>query len=146
MNQATRIADLIFRLRSDELVVLMPDADQGAGRVVIDRVAETLAAMPAGAAVREALRIGFACGPYDGSSVRDLLDGRPPACGRRRRSPVVRHGRPVRDGDEGRRVMSLVTASYVPTRPTTGTRGANEFGALPRLLQGYLVVLIALGA
>jgi hypothetical protein len=74
VNQATRIADLIFRLRSDELVVLMPDADQGAGRVVIDRVAETLAGMPAGAAVREALRIGFACGPYDGSSVRDLMD------------------------------------------------------------------------
>jgi putative nucleotidyltransferase with HDIG domain len=74
VNQATRIADLIVRLQADELVVLMPDADQAAGRVVIDRIAGSLAGMPAGAASREDVRVGFACGPYDGLSLRDLLD------------------------------------------------------------------------
>lgn len=74
VNQATRVSDLIFRLQPDGLAVLMPDADQGAGRVVIDRLAEALTAMPGGAALREAVRVGFACRPYDGHSVRDLLD------------------------------------------------------------------------
>jgi putative methionine-R-sulfoxide reductase with GAF domain len=73
VNQATRIADLIVCLQPDELVVLMPGADSGAGRVVIDRMAEALAALPGGAALCAAVRVGFACGPTDGPSVRDLL-------------------------------------------------------------------------
>jgi putative methionine-R-sulfoxide reductase with GAF domain len=74
VNQATRVADLIVRVRADELVVLMPDCDPSAGQIVAARLAEALDALPEGARVRDTLRLGFACGPYDGASVRELLD------------------------------------------------------------------------
>lgn len=73
VNQATRIADLIFRLENDDLVVLMPDCDQGAWQAVSDRILEALERLPQGAAAMAALRLGFACGPHDGASLRDLL-------------------------------------------------------------------------
>jgi putative nucleotidyltransferase with HDIG domain len=73
VHQATRVADLIVRLQEDELVVLMPGADHGAGRAVVDRIADALARMPGGQALCKSLRVGFACGPYDGNSVRELL-------------------------------------------------------------------------
>jgi hypothetical protein len=75
VNHATRIADLIFRPTDDSLVVLMPDSDAGAGQMVLDRIA---AAMPPGIlpppSESSPLRVGFACSPHDGDSVRQLLD------------------------------------------------------------------------
>lgn len=74
VNQATRVADLIVRLQANELVVLMPDCDATAGQIVTSRLADALAAMPDGGRIRDAVRLGFACSPYDGTLVRDLLD------------------------------------------------------------------------
>jgi GGDEF domain-containing protein len=74
INQATRVADLIFRVRPDELVVLMPDCDAAAGQIIAERLAETLATLPDGARTVERLQLGFACSPFDGSSLRDLLE------------------------------------------------------------------------
>ena len=75
VNQATRIADLIFRPTDDSLVVLMPDSDAGAGQMVLDRIT---AALPPGVvpppSESSPLRVGFACSPHDGDSVRQLLD------------------------------------------------------------------------
>jgi putative methionine-R-sulfoxide reductase with GAF domain len=75
VNQATRIADLIFRPTDDSLVVLMPDSDAGAGQMVVDRIA---AAMPPDVvrppSESSPLRVGFACSPHDGDSVCQLLD------------------------------------------------------------------------
>ncbi|MDO8835483.1 MAG: HD domain-containing protein [Vicinamibacterales bacterium] len=72
-NQATRVADLIFRVAPDELVVLMPDCDASAGHVVTGRLAEALVTLEATAPVIDALRVGFACSPHDGASLGDLL-------------------------------------------------------------------------
>jgi len=75
VNQATRIADLIFRPADDSLVVLMPDSDASAGELVLERIA---AAMPPDIvpppSESSPLRVGFACSPHDGDSVRVLLD------------------------------------------------------------------------
>jgi len=75
VNQATRIADLIFRPTDDSLVVLMPDSDASAGQMVVDRIAS---AMPPDIvpppSESSPLRVGFACSPHDGDSVRVLLD------------------------------------------------------------------------
>ena len=75
VNQATRIADLIFRPTDDSLVVLMPDSDAGAGQMIVDRIA---AAMPPDVvpppSESSPLRVGFACSPHDGDSVRQLVD------------------------------------------------------------------------
>jgi putative nucleotidyltransferase with HDIG domain len=74
VNQATRVADLIFRPSSGELVVLMPDCDAGAGQIIVNRVAEALPhAVAASASGAAALQMAFACGPVDGDTVRDLL-------------------------------------------------------------------------
>ena len=75
VNKATRIADLIFRPTDDSLVVLMPDSDAGAGQMVVDRIA---AAMPPDLvpppSESSPLRVGFACSPLDGDSLRQLLE------------------------------------------------------------------------
>lgn len=42
--------------------------------------------------------------------------------------------------------MALVTPPHLVNHHTAGPRAADEFRALPRLLQVYLVVLMALGA
>ena len=74
VSQATRIADLIFRPSDDSLVVLMPDSDASAGQMVVDRIASV---MPPDVvpppSPSSPLRIGFACSPNDGDSVRQLL-------------------------------------------------------------------------
>ena len=74
VSAATRIADLIFKPTEDSLVVLMPDCDPGAGRIIMERIA---AAVPPGVvpppALDSPIRLAFACSPFDGASVRDLL-------------------------------------------------------------------------
>ncbi len=72
-NQATRVADLIFRIAPDELVVLMPDCDASAGHLVTGRLAEALVNLEAPGRVIDALRVGFACSPLDGASLGELL-------------------------------------------------------------------------
>jgi hypothetical protein len=74
VNQATRVADLIFRVAPNELVVLMPDCDPAAGQTIAGRLSETLLAEADGARTAHALRVGFACSPYDGASLRDLFE------------------------------------------------------------------------
>ncbi len=74
VNTATRVADLIFRVQPDELIVLMPDCDASAGQIITGRLAETFAAMPGSARLTDAIHVGFACSPYDGTSLRDLLE------------------------------------------------------------------------
>jgi len=75
VSQATRIADLILRPTDSSIVVLMPDCDAGAGQLIVDRIA---AALPPGVVPppleSSPLRTGFACRPYDGDSVFQLLD------------------------------------------------------------------------
>jgi putative nucleotidyltransferase with HDIG domain len=73
VNQATRVADLIFRIAPDELVVLMPDCDSSAGHIVTGRLAEALVDLDVTTPVLDVLRIGFACSPHDGASLGDLL-------------------------------------------------------------------------
>jgi putative nucleotidyltransferase with HDIG domain len=74
VGQATRIADLIFRPTDQELVVLMPDCDPAAGQIIVDRIG---AALPrnivAPAEGAPLLQMAYACGPYDGESVSQLL-------------------------------------------------------------------------
>jgi len=74
VSAATRIADLIFKPTEDSLVVLMPDCDPGSGRLIMERIA---AAVPPGVvpppAIASPIRLAFACSPFDGESVRDLL-------------------------------------------------------------------------
>jgi putative nucleotidyltransferase with HDIG domain len=74
VSAATRIADLIFKPTEDSLVVLMPDCDPGAGRIIMDRIT---AAVPPGVvpppSIDSPIRLAFACSPYDGESLRDLL-------------------------------------------------------------------------
>jgi putative methionine-R-sulfoxide reductase with GAF domain len=74
VSQATRVADLVFRPDDNELVVLMPECDPGAGRLVVDRVAAGLpAALLMSGRARLPLKIGFACSPFDGEAVETLL-------------------------------------------------------------------------
>ncbi len=74
VSQATRIADLIFRPGEEDLVVLMPDCEPAAGQLIVDRIG---AALPRAVAARAEgpapLQMAFACGPYDGDTVRELL-------------------------------------------------------------------------
>lgn len=74
VSQATRVADLIFKPADDALVVLMPDCDPGAGRLIMDRI---VAAVPEAAlpptSPESPIRLAFACSPFDGESVRELL-------------------------------------------------------------------------
>ena len=74
VTQATRIADLVVRLDTDELVVVMPGADHGTGRIIVARIADILAGMPDGAATCQALSVGVASGPADGRSIHELLN------------------------------------------------------------------------
>jgi len=75
VSHATRVADLIFRPAENMLVVLMPECDPGAGRLIMDRI---IAAVPDSIvpppADQSPIRLAFACSPFDGESVRDLLD------------------------------------------------------------------------
>ena len=75
VTRAVRVADLIFAPTDDSLVVLMRDSDPDAGRIVTLRIAE---ALPAGRSPQSpgapAFRIGYACSPHDGDSIRQLLD------------------------------------------------------------------------
>jgi hypothetical protein len=75
VTKAVRVADLIFAPTDDSLVVLMRDSDPDAGRIVTQRVVE---AFPAGHPPQSAhalpLRIGYACSPHDGDTIRQLLD------------------------------------------------------------------------
>ena len=74
VSQATRVADLIFKPAEDSLVVLMPDCDPSAGRLIMDRIVaavpDTIVPPPA---LESPIRLAFACSPFDGDSVRDLL-------------------------------------------------------------------------
>jgi hypothetical protein len=74
VGQSTRVADLIFRPTDEDLVVLMPDCDPSAGQMIVDRIG---AALPpevvAPADGTPPLHVAFACGPYDGDTVRQLL-------------------------------------------------------------------------
>ncbi|MEK6629351.1 MAG: HD domain-containing phosphohydrolase, partial [Acidobacteriota bacterium] len=74
VTQATRIADLIFRPQHDELIVLMPDCDPGAGQLIVDRISAALPhAVAASIHGPSPLQVAFACEPYDGRTVRDLV-------------------------------------------------------------------------
>jgi len=74
VGQATRIADLIFRPNEQELVVLMPDCEPAAGQLIVDRIAAALPrAVVAQAGEPPPLQMAFACGPYDGDTVTQLL-------------------------------------------------------------------------
>ncbi|MCX6539342.1 MAG: HD domain-containing protein [Acidobacteria bacterium] len=74
VSQATRIADLIFRPSDQELVVLMPDCEPAAGQIIVDRIGVALPrAVVARADLPPLLQMAFACGPYDGDTVRQLL-------------------------------------------------------------------------
>jgi len=74
ISQATRVADLIFRPNDGELIVLMPDCEQSAGQLIVDRITTALpAAVVPGPNGPAQLRMAFACGPYDGDTVRQLL-------------------------------------------------------------------------
>ena len=73
VSQATRIADLIFRPSAQELVVLMPDCEPGAGQIIVDRIGTQLPSAGAPAERPPTLEVGFACGPFDGDTVRQLL-------------------------------------------------------------------------
>ena len=75
VSQATRIADLILRPSDSSVVVLMPDCDAGAGQLIIDRIAAALPPDVVPPPLESSpLRTGFACRPYDGDSVFQLLD------------------------------------------------------------------------
>lgn len=73
VSQATRIADLIFRPKHDELIVLMPDCDPGAGQLIVDRIGEALPDAVASIHGQSPLQVAFVCGPYDGKTTRDLV-------------------------------------------------------------------------
>ena len=75
VTRAVRVADLIFAPTDDSLVVLMRDSDPDAGRIVTQRIAEALpAGLPPQSPDAPPLRIGYACSPHDGDTVRQLLD------------------------------------------------------------------------
>jgi hypothetical protein len=52
----------------------MPDCDPSAGRLIMDRIVaavpDTIVPPPA---LESPIRLAFACSPFDGDSVRDLL-------------------------------------------------------------------------
>jgi putative nucleotidyltransferase with HDIG domain len=74
VGQATRVADLIFRPNEQELVVLMPDCEPAAGQLIVDRIGASLPrAFIASDGQLPSLQIAFACGPYDGGTVSQLL-------------------------------------------------------------------------
>ncbi len=66
-----RAADLLFRDGDDEIVVLMPSCDPGAGELVSQRVVSQLSAE---ATTSPAVAIGFACAPFDGESLGALVE------------------------------------------------------------------------
>jgi hypothetical protein len=75
VTRAVRVADLIFAPTDDSLVVLMRDSDPDAGRIVTQRIAEALpAGLPSQSPDAPPLRIGYACSPHDGDTIRQLLD------------------------------------------------------------------------
>ncbi len=75
VTKAVRVADLIFAPTDDSLVVLMRDSDPDAGRIVTQRIAEALpAGLPPQSSHALPLRIGYACSPHDGGTIRQLLD------------------------------------------------------------------------
>ena len=73
-RKAVRVADLIYSPTADSLVVLMRDSDPDAGRIVTQRIAESLPADLAPWLPSSPLRIGYACSPHDGDSIRQLLE------------------------------------------------------------------------
>jgi hypothetical protein len=75
VGQATRIADLVFRPDDDELVVVMPDCDIGAGELIVNRVRAALPSADGQAPGTPAagLGVGFACAPHDGDTLSTLL-------------------------------------------------------------------------
>jgi predicted signal transduction protein with EAL and GGDEF domain len=52
----------------------MRDADADAGRIVTQRIAESLPADLAPWLPSSPLRIGYACSPHDGDTIRQLLE------------------------------------------------------------------------
>jgi putative nucleotidyltransferase with HDIG domain len=74
VTRAVRVADLIYSPTADSLVVLMRDSDPDAGRIVTQRIAEALPASLAPWTASSPLRIGYACSPLDGDTIRQLLE------------------------------------------------------------------------
>jgi putative nucleotidyltransferase with HDIG domain len=74
VTKAVRVADLIYSPTADSLVVLMRDSDPDAGRIVTQRIAESLPANLAPWLASSPLRIGYACSPHDGDTIRQLLE------------------------------------------------------------------------
>ena len=74
VTKAVRVADLIYSPTVDSLVVLMRDSDPDAGRIVTQRIADALPADLAPWSAASPLRIGYACSPHDGDTVRQLLE------------------------------------------------------------------------
>jgi len=74
VSQSTRVADLIFRPTDDELVVLMPDCDPGAGQIIVDRIGTLLPSTLAPDGAPMPVHVAFSCGPHDGTTVRRLVD------------------------------------------------------------------------
>jgi putative nucleotidyltransferase with HDIG domain len=74
VTKAVRVADLIYSPTADSLVVLMRDSDPDAGRIVTQRIADALPARLAPWSEASMLRIGYACSPHDGDTVRQLLE------------------------------------------------------------------------
>jgi putative nucleotidyltransferase with HDIG domain len=74
VTKAVRVADLIYSPTADSLVVLMRDSDPDAGRIVTQRIADALPAELAPWSQASPLRIGYACSPHDGDTIRQLLE------------------------------------------------------------------------
>jgi hypothetical protein len=74
VTKAVRGADLIYSPTADSLVVLMRDSDPDAGRIVTQRIADALPANLAPWVAGSPLKIGYACSPHDGDTVRQLLE------------------------------------------------------------------------
>jgi putative nucleotidyltransferase with HDIG domain len=74
VTKAVRVADLIYAPAEDSLVVLMRDSDPDAGRIVTQRIADALPAKLAPSSEGSPLRIGYACSPHDGDTIRQLLE------------------------------------------------------------------------
>jgi putative nucleotidyltransferase with HDIG domain len=74
VTRAVRVADLIYAPTPDSLVVLMRDSDPDAGRIVTQRIADALPASLAPWSPTSPLKIGYACSPHDGDTIRQLLE------------------------------------------------------------------------
>jgi putative nucleotidyltransferase with HDIG domain len=74
VTRAVRVADLIYAPAADSLVVLMRDSDPDAGRIVTQRIADALPEHLAPWLASSPLRMGYACSPHDGDSIRQLLE------------------------------------------------------------------------